>query len=270
MEPKTDTSSRPFSTHSTRPTLTAWLEERDIAAYRAGQILKWVYRHQKDRFEDMTNLAKPIRELLAAAASASRAWRVRDVRTSADGTRKYLFELERRRTHRNRPHPGARPLHPVRVEPGGLRPELRLLPDGQGPAAPQPHAGRDPGAGARHQTRPRPSPGGSPTSSSWAWGSRSPTTANLLGALALICDSDVGLGFAAKRVTVSTAGLVPKMLDFGRDTRVSLAVSLNAADDETRSRLMPINRALSPGRCCWRPAAATPCRRAAASRSSTS
>ena len=32
------------------------------------------------------------------------------------------------------------------------------------------------------------------------------------------------------------------MLDFGRDTRVSLAVSLNAADDETRSRLMPINR----------------------------
>ncbi len=32
------------------------------------------------------------------------------------------------------------------------------------------------------------------------------------------------------------------MLDFGRDTRVSLAVSLNATDDETRTRLMPINR----------------------------
>jgi 23S rRNA (adenine2503-C2)-methyltransferase len=65
---------------------------------------------------------------------------------------------------------------------------------------------------------------------------------NLMGALAIITDSDVGLGFAAKRVTVSTAGLVPKMLDFGRQSRVSLAVSLNAADNETRSRLMPINR----------------------------
>jgi 23S rRNA (adenine2503-C2)-methyltransferase len=65
---------------------------------------------------------------------------------------------------------------------------------------------------------------------------------NLISALAIITASDVGLGFAAKRVTVSTAGLVPKMLDFGRQSRVSLAVSLNAADNETRSRLMPINR----------------------------
>ena len=65
---------------------------------------------------------------------------------------------------------------------------------------------------------------------------------HLMGALAIITDSDIGLGFAAKRVTVSTAGLVPKMLEFGRQSRVSLAVSLNAADDETRSRLMPINR----------------------------
>jgi hypothetical protein len=45
-----------------------------------------------------------------------------------------------------------------------------------------------------------------------------------------------------RRVTVSTAGLVPGMADLGRDTRVNLAVSLNAADDDTRTRLMPINR----------------------------
>jgi 23S rRNA (adenine2503-C2)-methyltransferase len=35
---------------------------------------------------------------------------------------------------------------------------------------------------------------------------------------------------------------VPRLADLGRDTRVNLAVSLNAADDDTRSRLMPINR----------------------------
>jgi 23S rRNA (adenine2503-C2)-methyltransferase len=64
---------------------------------------------------------------------------------------------------------------------------------------------------------------------------------NLLGALEIVTDSNVGLGFAAKRVTVSTAGLVPQMLEFGRRSRASLAVSLNAADNATRSRLMPIN-----------------------------
>ena len=43
-------------------------------------------------------------------------------------------------------------------------------------------------------------------------------------------------------VTVSTAGLVPQMEALGKRTRVNLAVSLNAADDATRTRLMPINR----------------------------
>jgi len=43
-------------------------------------------------------------------------------------------------------------------------------------------------------------------------------------------------------VTVSTAGLVPKIIALGRDTRVNLAISLNATDNKTRNRLMPINR----------------------------
>src|SRR5512147_217106 len=72
--------------------LRAWLAARDIAAYRAGQILKWVYRHQKDRFEDMTTIAKPIREMLAQHFRIPRLL-VLNVRTSVDGTRKYLFEL---------------------------------------------------------------------------------------------------------------------------------------------------------------------------------
>jgi 23S rRNA (adenine2503-C2)-methyltransferase len=42
--------------------------------------------------------------------------------------------------------------------------------------------------------------------------------------------------FAGRRVTVSTAGLVPRMPELGRDTRINLAVSLNAVEDEARSR----------------------------------
>ena len=51
-----------------------------------------------------------------------------------------------------------------------------------------------------------------------------------------------GMNFSHRKVTLSTCGLVPEMKRMGRDITVNLAVSLNAADDETRSFLMPINR----------------------------
>ena len=53
-----------------------------------------------------------------------------------------------------------------------------------------------------------------------------------------------GIGLSSRRVTVSTSGLVPEIERLGRDFggQVALAVSLHAADDATRSALMPINR----------------------------
>jgi 23S rRNA (adenine2503-C2)-methyltransferase len=52
-----------------------------------------------------------------------------------------------------------------------------------------------------------------------------------------------GVGIAASRMTVSTAGIVPRIYDFGLEpVRPKLAISLNASNDELRSRLMPINR----------------------------
>ncbi len=53
-----------------------------------------------------------------------------------------------------------------------------------------------------------------------------------------ILTSDLGLGFSSRRITVSTCGLTPQILQLGRDICINLAVSLNASDDETRSRLM--------------------------------
>ncbi len=64
---------------------------------------------------------------------------------------------------------------------------------------------------------------------------------NLLAALVILMD-DHGLGFSERRITISTCGLVPRIDDLGRDIRVNLAVSLHAADDAIRSRLMPVNR----------------------------
>ncbi len=51
------------------------------------------------------------------------------------------------------------------------------------------------------------------------------------------------VGIAERRITVSTAGIVPRIHDFGREViRPKLAISLNASNDELRSRLMPLNK----------------------------
>jgi 23S rRNA (adenine2503-C2)-methyltransferase len=52
-----------------------------------------------------------------------------------------------------------------------------------------------------------------------------------------------GVGIPESRMTLSTAGIVPRIHDFGGEPlRPKLAISLNASNDELRSRLMPINR----------------------------
>ena len=65
---------------------------------------------------------------------------------------------------------------------------------------------------------------------------------NVVGAIATITDADSGLGFSSRRVTISTAGLVSKFSALGNETKVNLAVSLNATDNEMRNFLMPVNQ----------------------------
>jgi 23S rRNA (adenine2503-C2)-methyltransferase len=51
------------------------------------------------------------------------------------------------------------------------------------------------------------------------------------------------VGIAERRMTVSTAGIVPRIADFGAEKiRSKLAISLNASNDEMRTRLMPLNK----------------------------
>lgn len=64
---------------------------------------------------------------------------------------------------------------------------------------------------------------------------------NLIKALDILLD-EKGLHFSDRRITVSTCGLVPKIIELGQMFKVNLAISLHAADNETRNRLMPINR----------------------------
>jgi 23S rRNA (adenine2503-C2)-methyltransferase len=63
---------------------------------------------------------------------------------------------------------------------------------------------------------------------------------NFIKAVGLLAE---GVGLPESRMTVSTAGIVPRIYDLGAEpVRPKLAISLNAPNDEIRSRLMPINR----------------------------
>jgi 23S rRNA (adenine2503-C2)-methyltransferase len=64
---------------------------------------------------------------------------------------------------------------------------------------------------------------------------------SVLPALNLLRD-DLAYGLAARRVTISTAGVVPGLEQLGRAVEFALAVSLHAPDDELRSKLVPLNR----------------------------
>jgi 23S rRNA (adenine2503-C2)-methyltransferase len=67
--------------------------------------------------------------------------------------------------------------------------------------------------------------------------------AHVQKAIAILCDRR-GVGMSPRRITVSTSGLVPRIAALAAaPVRPLLAVSINAADDATRSRVMPVNRA---------------------------
>jgi 23S rRNA (adenine2503-C2)-methyltransferase len=63
---------------------------------------------------------------------------------------------------------------------------------------------------------------------------------NFMKAVRLLAE---GVGIPTARMTVSTAGIVPRIRDFAaEEVRPRLAISLNASSDEQRTRLMPINK----------------------------
>ncbi|HYJ14299.1 MAG TPA: 23S rRNA (adenine(2503)-C(2))-methyltransferase RlmN [Candidatus Limnocylindria bacterium] len=69
--------------------------------------------------------------------------------------------------------------------------------------------------------------------------------AQTLRALEIMVDAAWGLGIAPRKITLSTVGLVPQIQKLMDQTNVTLAVSLHAATQELRGRLMPVNRKYS-------------------------
>ena len=225
-----------------RRQLAEWLKDRGSRAFRVDQILRWVYLRQTDRFDDMTNLGKALRADLAAAFVNPRLHIEKEAR-SQDGSRKLLFRLRDNHYIETVLIPEKDHYTLCISSQVGCAQGCRFCMTARG------GIGRNLSAGeivsqVRDLQRQVDAQDGMPLSNIVFMGMGEPLAnyANVVQALNVITDGDWGLKISARRVTVSTAGLVPRMADLGRDTRVNLAVSLNATEDETRSRLMPINR----------------------------
>jgi len=223
-----------------RNQIITWLENQGIEAYRANQILRWIYLRQVDQFGLMTDIAKDIRPLVEDHFAIGRL-QTEDVETSIDGSRKYLFKLE-----------DGKHIESVLMP---ERDHYTLCVSSQVGCAMDCRFCLTASCGLQRnlskaeivsQVRDIKNElqDSMPLSNLVFMGMGEPLAnyKNLVAAIQVITDSSFGLGFASRRVTVSTAGLVSRLADLGRDTRVNLAISLNATDNETRNRLMPINR----------------------------
>jgi 23S rRNA (adenine2503-C2)-methyltransferase len=226
-----------------RKDLIAWLGDHGIKPYRADQISKWIYLRQEDRFECMTDLTKELRALLDDHFRIRRL-QSENVEISRDGSRKYLFMLEDKKRIESVLIPERDHYTLCISSQVGCAQGCRFCLTASGGF--QRNLSK---AEIVSQVRDIKNEldDSMPLSNLVFMGMGEPLAnyKNLVGAIDVITDSSLGLGFASRRVTVSTAGLASKLAALGRDTRVNLAVSLNAADNRTRSRLMPINQKFS-------------------------
>jgi 23S rRNA (adenine2503-C2)-methyltransferase len=223
-----------------RDALTAWLAQHNIRAFRADQILKWIYLRLADSFDQMTDLRKDLRSFLADQFCIHRMPMARML-TARDGTRKYLFRLQDGLTVESVLIPERDHYTLCVSSQVGCAQGCRFCVTGQGGLARNLTSAEIVGQvwEVRKQME---DPSQLTNLVFMGMGEPLANYPRLVSALTILMNSDWGMKFAARRVTVSTAGLVPRLVDLGNDTKANLAVSLNAVDDETRSSLMPINR----------------------------
>lgn len=212
--------------------------------YRATQVFKAVHERRLRSFDEITDLPKKFRARLEEAADISRLT-VESRYVSTDGTRRYLMKTtdnypvetvfipsEGRDTICFSSQSGC-PLKCdfcLTAKLGLLRnltvgeiveQIIIVLNDVYGVGAETPHGTNLVGMGA---------------------GEPFLNFENLITALRIMADKD-GLFIVPNRVTVSTAGIVPRIYDLANlHDRPHLAISLSAPNDELREKLMPINK----------------------------
>lgn len=230
---------RPNLKDMTEEEIEAFILHLGKEKFRSRQIMKWLYRFGATSFEGMTDLSARFRAELAALARIG-SLRLGGVQTSQDGTKKILFRLEDGLSVESVLIPGKKDRTLCVSTQAGCRMHCRFCLTGKGGLKRNllPSEITDQITVSRFQI-----PEGREIDNIVLMGMGEPLDnyENVIRAIGIMT-SDSGLGISRRKITLSTCGLIPMIRRLGEEACVNLAVSLNAADDATRSRLMPVNR----------------------------
>jgi len=251
------TPAKPPLTGETLDSLTARLSEKGEPAFRAKQILEWVYKKRARTWDDMTNLSKPLRiwldetfQLMPAALISGK--------QSLDVTDKLLLEMGDRSLIETViirvPQEGvgldqSRKTICISTQVGcamacafcasGLEGLKRDLSAGEIVAQLLQVCYRE----DARTPRARMELASFDNIVVMGMGEPLANYDNIIRALTIV-NAEWGLGVGARRITLSTSGLVPKILKLAEEPLgIRLAISLHGATNEVREKIMPVNKA---------------------------
>lgn len=223
--------------------LAIWMTQRGLPAYRAKQVLQWIYQRRADTFAAMTDLPKSLRLSLETAFTLFTA-KTSIHQVAEDGTEKLLVQLA----------DGGR-IECVLLRDGPRRSVCLSSQVGCAMGCVFCASGLD--GVDRNLTRAeileqmlrlqRLLPTEERLSHIVMMGMGEPL-ANLphvLEALDVARDSQIGFGISPRRITISTVGLPPAIDRLAEaNAPYHLAISLHAPNDELRTKLVPVNKSI--------------------------
>ena len=224
--------------------LAAYCEQLGEKRFRATQLFRWIHQKGAADFDQMTDLAKSLREKLAGRAHV-KALAVISEHQSVDGTVKWLFDVGASNAVEAVFIPESDRGTLCISSQAGCAVGCRFCSTG--------HQGFSRNLDtaeiiaqlwyAEHNLRRRFGTNERVISNVVLMGMGEPLQnySALLPALKMMLD-DHGYGLSRRRVTVSTSGVVPMIDRLRDDCPVALAVSLHAPDDELRDQLVPLNK----------------------------
>ena len=208
--------------------------------YRAHQLLEWLYKKYAASFDELTNMPASWRAALQESASLSPLTSC-SVQLSTDGTRKYLFELHDQAYIESVCIPMKDHFTLCISTQVGCALNCTFCLTGKQGFARNLSSGEILGQILAIQRELSPE---KRISNIVLMGMGEPLLnyTQTVKAIRMML-AEEGLHLSNRKITVSTAGIVPGILKLGQeDFRINLAISLNAPTDDLRSQLMPINK----------------------------
>lgn len=226
--------------------LQEWVGEQFEPHYRAGQILDWIYKKRVKNIQDMSNLPVGLRDRLAAQFALGHLELVRK-QGAKDTTQKFLWKLDDGQMVESVLIPANPALY------GEKSDRHTLCVSSQVGCA---YGCRFCASGLDgwkrnllaheivDQILAAEEHGGHKVNNIVFMGMGEPLAnyENLLKAIRIL-NAEWGVGIGARKMTVSTSGLVPQIKQLaGEALQIRLAISLHGATDQTRDKIMPVNK----------------------------